>query len=193
MGDSHEHDRSPDPDANLVVVLETAETGLLPAVRATLDQEGVDYVVRNTGLSSLIVGDRATATIGNADAPFQVVVLAEDEARARAALEGLEGVMSAAPAPPRPVPSGVAVGTPPAEGIDLVDSDTGAAVGRLTSAQFDSIAEHLELESLDDSDYYIDGATLTMLEEQGADAEALELLRRALGTRPGMDVRWKRR
>src|SRR5689334_10438193 len=133
MGNSHEHVRSPDPDANLVVVLETAEAGLLPLVRATLDQESVDYTVNNTGLSSLIVGDRATATIGNTDAPFQILVLAEDESRARAALDGLGEAGAAAPSQ-RPIrPSGVTPGSQPAEGVDLVDVETGMPVGRLTS------------------------------------------------------------
>jgi hypothetical protein len=194
MSDSHEDNPPPDADANLVVVLETTEAGLLPVVRAVLEQEGIEYAVRNRGLSSFIIGDRTTATVGNTAPPFQVVVLAEDEARARAVLEGIEQAPAASVLAPRAPASHVGSTVPDTltGGVHLIDPETGQPIGRLTTTQFESLTAHLERESAEDTDYYIDGATLTMLEEKGADAEALELLRRALGTRPGMDVRWKR-
>jgi hypothetical protein len=46
-------------------------------------------------------------------------------------------------------------------------------------------------ESPDDRDYWIDAATLEMLEESGADAEILHTLGGALGTREGVNVRWR--
>jgi hypothetical protein len=194
MGDLHGHDRRPDPDADLVVVLETTEASLLPVVRAVLEQEGIEYAVRNSGISSLIIGDRATATVGNTAPPFQVVVLAENEARARDVLAGIEETSPAGVSvpPPAAAPVTSTSAAPLTGGVDLIDPESGASIGRLTSAQFESLAGHLERESSDDTDYYIDEPTLAMLEERGADAGAVALLRRALGTRPGMDVRWAR-
>ena len=50
----------------------------------------------------------------------------------------------------------------------------------------------LEEESLEDTDYYINPATLDMFEERGADAGLLTMLRNALGDREDMDIRWSR-
>jgi processive 1,2-diacylglycerol beta-glucosyltransferase len=45
---------------------------------------------------------------------------------------------------------------------------------------------------VDDQDYYIDLATLDMFEQHGADPQLLEVLRRALGSRQSMELRWSR-
>jgi hypothetical protein len=48
--------------------------------------------------------------------------------------------------------------------------------------------DQLEEESADDTDYYIDHATLDLFEEAGAEADLLTLLRQALGTREGFEI-----
>ena len=53
------------------------------------------------------------------------------------------------------------------------------------------LIDHLEETHSSDRDYYLDLATLEMLEEQGAAETLVQLLHRALGERKGMEVRWE--
>lgn len=76
--------------------------------------------------------------------------------------------------------------------IQLYDSETGAALGKITDEQFGFLEDHLEEESEDDRDYYFNAATIDVLEEEGADAGLVALLRRALGDRDGVELRWER-
>ena len=76
--------------------------------------------------------------------------------------------------------------------IQLQDKETGAAVGSITEQQLQALQDLLEEESEKDTDYYIDGPTLDMLEEHGADAALVDLLRRALGSREGIEITWAR-
>lgn len=76
--------------------------------------------------------------------------------------------------------------------IKLYDSETGAALGRISDEQFTFLEDHLEEESEDDQDYYFSAATIDILEEKGADPELVALLRRALGGRAGVELRWER-
>ncbi len=76
--------------------------------------------------------------------------------------------------------------------IKLYDSETGAALGRITDEQFTFLEDHLEEESEDDQDYYLSAATIDVLAEDGADAELVALLRKALGDRDGVELRWER-
>lgn len=76
--------------------------------------------------------------------------------------------------------------------IKLYDSETGAALGRITDQQFTFLEDHLEEESDEDQDYYFSAATIDVLEEEGADAELVALLRRALAGREGVELRWER-
>ena len=74
--------------------------------------------------------------------------------------------------------------------IKLFDAATNGEIGTLTEAQFTFLKDHLEEESEDDRDYYINGATVDVFEAEGADSGLVDLLRRALGDREEMDVRW---
>jgi hypothetical protein len=76
--------------------------------------------------------------------------------------------------------------------IKLFDAATDREIGTITDAQLAFMMEHLEEESEEDQDYYINGATIDVFESQGADAALVELLRRALGDREEMDVRWSK-
>jgi hypothetical protein len=62
----------------------------------------------------------------------------------------------------------------------------------LTDAQLQFLIDQLEEESADDTDYYIDQATLDLFEEVGAEADLLALLRQALGPREGIEIVWSR-
>ena len=74
--------------------------------------------------------------------------------------------------------------------IQLHEKETGVFVGTITEAQLQFLIDQLEEESADDTDYYIDQATLDLFEEVGAEADLLVLLQQALGTRDGIEIVW---
>jgi hypothetical protein len=76
--------------------------------------------------------------------------------------------------------------------IQLYDAEEESLLGTISEEQLQSLIDSLEEESPTDQDYYLTSATIDMLEDDGADAELLRLLREALGDREGMDVRWVR-
>ena len=72
----------------------------------------------------------------------------------------------------------------------VVDIETGARVGSLTPQQAQFLIDALEESSTDEPRYYIDAATIEMLEGSGADADLVALLRQALAGRDGMEIRF---
>jgi processive 1,2-diacylglycerol beta-glucosyltransferase len=76
--------------------------------------------------------------------------------------------------------------------IRLTDEEKGTVLGSVTEEQFQVVLNDLEEESAEDVNYWVDEATLEMLEEDGADAALVEMLRKALGEREGFEVRWER-
>jgi processive 1,2-diacylglycerol beta-glucosyltransferase len=74
--------------------------------------------------------------------------------------------------------------------VQLIDKETGRPVGTVSEAQIEALRAGLEEEGLDDQDYYINLATLEFLEERGADAGLIALLREALGGREEMEIQW---
>ena len=180
------------PDAKFVVAFETTDPGVLPLAEIALEQAGIEYTIQNGGISDIILGARAGRRLGENDRPIEVVVRAEDASRARECLDDLRTADAAiAPAVPS-ASTHVAGGTAASSGgtIHLVDAETGGPIGDITDTQFRFLAECLEAESLHDSDYYIDEPTLALLEDKHADPALIEMLRRALGSREGLDVRW---
>jgi processive 1,2-diacylglycerol beta-glucosyltransferase len=76
--------------------------------------------------------------------------------------------------------------------VRLFDSETGAELGTIGDEQLRFLEDHLEEESADDRDYYFNRTMIDVLEEKGADPELVGLLRRALGEREGVEIRWQR-
>jgi processive 1,2-diacylglycerol beta-glucosyltransferase len=76
--------------------------------------------------------------------------------------------------------------------IELFDNETGTVLGTITESQLQFLIDQLEEESSDDRDYYLIPRTLELLEQRGADAELLALLRAGLGEREGFEIRWER-
>jgi processive 1,2-diacylglycerol beta-glucosyltransferase len=190
-------DSTPNPDADLVSVFETTEAGLLPVAQLALDEAGIEHSVQNRGFVDQLFGRRSSMTVGETDTPLHIVVRAEDEARARDVLRDLGSANAAAPADALATePAAPAAGAPPRApmggDVEITDADSGAPLGFLTPEQFDSMAAHLELESTRDDDYYIDAATIAMLEAQQANPAVLALLRAALAGRTEMNIRWRR-
>jgi processive 1,2-diacylglycerol beta-glucosyltransferase len=74
--------------------------------------------------------------------------------------------------------------------ITLLDAQTDAEIGQITQEQLNYLINDLEEESAEDTDYYINLDTLDMFAQQGVDPALLALLRKALGDRQDMDIRW---
>lgn len=188
---------APDPDVALVAVFRTTEPGLLPLAKMALEQEEIEYDVRDAGLNDQLVGYRQASGSSTIDIPLEILVRTEDAGRARELLSDLGDSLTAAVAQP---PASV-IGAPANEhdpvlslSVNLVDDDSGQQVGRITDAQLAWLADRLEQESANDHDYYIDRATLEMLADLGlsADVSLTEILNRALGDREGVTIRWSR-
>ena len=77
--------------------------------------------------------------------------------------------------------------------IDLYDNATNVLIGSMTEADLKVLQDALEEEAEDDQDYYIDQATLDVLGDGRATEHLMGLLRKALGTAEGVDIRWQRR
>lgn len=72
----------------------------------------------------------------------------------------------------------------------LLDPATGAVIANLTPEQLQIVVDALAGGTPEDSEYTLSPATLQLLEDQGADAALITLLRNALGTREGLEFRW---
>jgi hypothetical protein len=77
--------------------------------------------------------------------------------------------------------------------IDLYNDATNVLIGTMTEADLKVLQDALEEEGEDDQDYYIDQATLDVLGDGRATEHLMGLLRKALGTAEGVDIRWERR
>lgn len=75
--------------------------------------------------------------------------------------------------------------------IRIIGHDGGVA-GEITEAQFAFLREQFESEGSADQDYYVDAATLDLLEESGADAQLIAVLRAAVAPAGDGEVRWSR-
>jgi hypothetical protein len=63
-------------------------------------------------------------------------------------------------------------------------------IGQISSEQFEALQNLLEEEGVFDADYYMDEATVQYLEENGVDPFVAGMLRQAIGSTGGTDVRW---
>jgi processive 1,2-diacylglycerol beta-glucosyltransferase len=77
--------------------------------------------------------------------------------------------------------------------IDLYDNQNGQLIGSITDADLKVLIDALEEESATDQDYYINAATIDLLGDGRATDHLLHLLKGALGTREGIEIRWQKR
>ena len=77
--------------------------------------------------------------------------------------------------------------------IDLYNAATNTLLGSITEADLKVHVDALEEESIDDQDYYIDAATIDLIADGRASDHLVHLLRAALGSADGVDIRWTRR
>jgi hypothetical protein len=76
--------------------------------------------------------------------------------------------------------------------IELRDKQTNELLGTIDDDELGFLVGELEEESSSDRDYYISTDTIDMLEEDGAPASLISLLRRIVGSEEGVEVRWAR-
>jgi processive 1,2-diacylglycerol beta-glucosyltransferase len=75
--------------------------------------------------------------------------------------------------------------------INLYDNETDKMIGTINLKQLKFLVEQLEVESLEDQDYYINRTTLDAFGAGGADLQLMEILRQGLGDRDEMEIRWE--
>ncbi len=54
------------------------------------------------------------------------------------------------------------------------------------------LIDELEEEDMEDDDYFIDGATVSILEAAGASSALVAILLTAIGDSEGIDIRWEK-
>jgi hypothetical protein len=77
--------------------------------------------------------------------------------------------------------------------IDVYNDETDELVGSITEADLKVLIDGLEEESEDDRDYFINQATIDVLGDGRATEHLLGVLRKALGSAEGVEIRWERR
>jgi hypothetical protein len=73
----------------------------------------------------------------------------------------------------------------------LMRLDTGDDIGVISDKQLKFLVDQLEEDHEDDTDYYINRETLELLSDNGADAELLAMLEKAMGDDEEMDIAWE--
>jgi hypothetical protein len=74
--------------------------------------------------------------------------------------------------------------------ITLSLKDSGALIGTIDEADLEVLVDQLEEESAEDTDYYMTTATIELLEQKGASARLVGLLKQAVGDAEGVDILW---
>jgi hypothetical protein len=77
--------------------------------------------------------------------------------------------------------------------IDLYKAETNALIGEITEQDLKVLVDALEEESSEDQDYYITAETIDVIGDGKATEHLLGLLRKALGSAEGVEIRWARR
>jgi hypothetical protein len=65
-------------------------------------------------------------------------------------------------------------------------------IGEIDFRELMFLKSLLEEESLEDKDYAITAMTIAYFEEEGVDKELIDLLKKALGTKEEVVIRWER-
>lgn len=74
----------------------------------------------------------------------------------------------------------------------LILKDSNRLLGVISDADVKMLIDELEETELQDDDYFIDAATVDILEEAGASSEMVGMLRSAIGDSEGIDIRWEK-
>jgi inactivated superfamily I helicase len=74
--------------------------------------------------------------------------------------------------------------------ISIFNKTTNSILGTINETDLQFLNAQLEEESSRDTDYFIDQATVDMLENEGGSAVLVAMLRGAVGTSEGIDISW---
>jgi hypothetical protein len=74
----------------------------------------------------------------------------------------------------------------------LILKDDNRYLGAISDADVKVLVDELEEEDIADTDYFIDGATVSILEAAGASKALVDLLLAAIGDSEGIEVRWEK-
>jgi hypothetical protein len=77
--------------------------------------------------------------------------------------------------------------------VDLYNAATNQLLGSITEADLQVLIGGLEEESSEDQDYYVDQATIDLLADGRPSDHLLGILRSAVGSGDGVEIRWQRR
>lgn len=77
--------------------------------------------------------------------------------------------------------------------IELYLKDTAQHLGSITEPELQYLVASLEETSADDRDYYIDQRTIDLLADGRATDHLVALLRKAVGTAEGVEIRWEKK
>jgi len=77
--------------------------------------------------------------------------------------------------------------------IDLYNASTNQLIGSITEADLQVLVDALEEESSQDQDYFIEQGTIDVVADGRATTHLVGLLRTALGSSEGVEIRWQRR
>jgi hypothetical protein len=76
--------------------------------------------------------------------------------------------------------------------VKIFNKDTGEFIGNITETQLQFLIDNLEEEAEDDVDYYINIPTIESFTEKGAEPELIEVLKKGLGVKEEMEIRYKK-
>jgi len=74
----------------------------------------------------------------------------------------------------------------------LIQKDGNRYLGNISDADVKVLIDQLEEEDRSDKDYFIDSATVGILEAGGASKPLVDMLLAAIGDSDGIDVRWEK-
>jgi hypothetical protein len=74
----------------------------------------------------------------------------------------------------------------------IFNNDTGEFIGYITETQLQFLIDNLEEESEDDVDYYINIPTIESFAEKGAETGLMEVLKKGLGNKEDMEIRYEK-
>ena len=76
--------------------------------------------------------------------------------------------------------------------IKIYNKETNEFLGRISDGDMQFLAEHLEEESIHDTDYYITRETVEQFPQKGASPKLLEVLQGGLRNGNAIEIRWER-
>jgi hypothetical protein len=74
----------------------------------------------------------------------------------------------------------------------IYNKGSGALLGTATESDVQCLIDVLEEEDSKDVDYFVDLATVDILEDNGASEGLVKMLRAAIGATEGIDIRWEK-